>query len=56
MVGAHRLGFNIIFIKNGIGEDVFPEIPIEQARGDYFNHQEMGALWESIKHYPWVEV
>lgn len=56
MVGAHRLGFNIIFIKNGIGEDVFPEISLEKARGDYFNHQEMGAVWESIKGYPWVEV
>ncbi len=56
MVGVHRLGFNIIFIKNGIAEDIFPEISPETARGDYFNHKEMNALWESIKHHPWVEV
>jgi len=56
MVGAHKLGFNIIFIKKGIGEDVFPEISPEEARGAYFNHEEMGKLWESIKDHPWVEV
>ena len=56
MVGAHRLGFNIIFIKNGIAEDIFPEISPEKARGEYFNHDEMGKVWESIKHHPWVEV
>jgi hypothetical protein len=56
MVGAHKLGFNIIFIKNGIAEDVFPEISLEQARGPYFNHIEMGKDWESIKDYAWVEV
>jgi len=56
LVGAHRLGFNVIFIKNGIAEDAFPEISLEQARGPYFNHEEMGKLWESIKHHPWVEV
>ena len=56
MVGAHKMGFNIIFIKNGIGEDSFPEISLEQARGEYFNHKEMTAVWDSLKGYPWVEV
>lgn len=56
LVGAHRLGFNIIFIKNGIADDIFPEISLEKARGQYFNSEEMGKLWQSIKDYPWVAV
>lgn len=56
LVASHRFGFNLIFIKNGEGENEFPEINLETARGPYFNYDERMALWEKIKDYPWREV
>jgi hypothetical protein len=29
LVGANELGFNFIFIKNGIGDDLIPEVNVE---------------------------
>lgn len=31
LVGCNRLCFNAIFVRDGIGEDVLPEVPVEQC-------------------------
>ena len=56
LIGAHKLGFNVIFLRNDIAQNEFPEISLEEARGMYFDHSAMNQQWEDIKHFPWVEV
>lgn len=31
LVGANELGFNFIFVKNGYGDDLLPEVPVESV-------------------------
>ena len=56
LVAANRMGFNVIFMRNDTGNDIFPEISLEAARGNFINHKEMSELWDSLKNYPWVTV
>jgi hypothetical protein len=55
-VGSQSLGFNAFFIKNGIGEDFLPEVPVEdifkQAKVMYCIRDRV----EQVKHLPWIEV
>ncbi len=56
LIGTNRLGYNAFFLKNGIGEDVFPEISV----GSCFDHPKVKKGMESrfppIKDLPWVKV
>ena len=31
LIGSHRHGFNLIFLRNGIGQDIFPEVDYTQC-------------------------
>ena len=56
LVGINHLVDNAYFVKNGIGEDVLPEISVNSC----FYHQKakMGieTRYPEIKDLPWVEV
>lgn len=56
LVAANRMGFNVIFMRNDTGNDIFPEISLKTARGNFINHKEMSEVWNSLKNYPWVNV
>jgi hypothetical protein len=49
LVGSHRLGFNAFFVCDGVGEELFPEVP---AR-DGLAYSEPDVDWDGR---PWVEV
>ena len=56
LIGAHKFGFNVIFMRNDVGTEDFPAIDLESARGMYFDEEKMGKQWEDIKDLAWERV
>lgn len=56
LVGCNRYGYNAFFVKQGVGEEVLPEIATKVC----FQHPKtawgMEHRWPTVKHLPWVEV
>jgi len=56
LVGTNRYGYNAFYIKNGIGEDYFPEIQVT----DCFSHPKvksgMDTRYPEIKDLPWQKI
>lgn len=56
LVGVNRYGFNAFFVKNGLCEDVLPEIEVASC----FNHPKVKKgvteRYPAVKDLPWVEV
>ena len=55
LVGAHRFGFNAFFVKNGVGEEFFPEVTSGCCLTDPFS-QKRRRDWEQVSSMPWDEV
>lgn len=45
LVGANELGFNLIFVKNGLGENHLPEVTVESV----LQHQSVKESWKSFE-------
>ncbi len=56
LVGVQRLGFNAIFLEDGIGEDVLPEVDVHSCIDFPFVKWAQNDLLRRVKHLPWVEV
>jgi len=54
LVGANDLGFNFIFVKNGLAEDLLPAVPVESVL-THPSVQESYAKFEPIKDWDYVE-
>lgn len=56
LVGCNRYGYNAFFVKNPLGENELPEIPV----ADCFKHPKvlwgMRERFPIVKDFPWVEV
>jgi len=55
LVGAINYGFNTIYIKNGIGEDVLPGVPVESILRHPRN-QERQKFFDPIKNWDYIHV
>ena len=54
LVGANDLGFNFIFVKNGLGEDELPEVSVESV----LQHPSVKESWkrfEPVKDWEFIE-
>jgi hypothetical protein len=56
LIGSHRLGFNAIFMLNGIGTEYFPEVTVESVLSDPYTKLRNATSWKEIKDLPWVTV
>lgn len=56
LVGSHRLGFNVFFVKNGVGEEYFPEVDPESCLKDPFTLETQKRRWPAAKKKNWVKV
>ena len=56
LVGVNQYQYNAFFIKNGLGDDLIPEIPAK----DCFGHPKVAwgirERFPTTKDFPWVEV
>ena len=55
LVGTHRFGFNAFFVKNGVGEQFFPEVVTSCCLGDPFSEKRRSD-WSVVAKLPWHEV
>lgn len=56
LIGTHRYGFNAFFMKNGVGEDFFPEVDPASCLQDPYTLKEQAAVWPKIKDLGWQKV
>lgn len=56
LVGAHRFGFNAFFIKNGIGEEFFPEVDVASCIQDPYSMLARKDRWPLVRDRQWQEV
>lgn len=55
LVGANHYGFNTIYVKRELGEDILPEVSVESILSHPRN-KERAKLFEPIKDWEYVEV
>jgi hypothetical protein len=56
LVGAHRFGFNAFFLKNGVGEQFFPEVDAAFCVQDPFSELARRERWPLAKQFNWQKV
>ena len=56
MIGAHRHGFNVFFLRYDEGTQFFPEVSIEEVQANYWTTFSQNERWPLVKHMPWVKV
>jgi hypothetical protein len=54
LVGANDLGFNFIFVKNGLADDLLPEVKVETLL-QHPSTQEGFKKFEDIKDWEYLE-
>ena len=55
LVGTHRFGFNAFFVKDGVGNDFFPEVVASSCLSDPFSEKRRHD-WAKVASMPWHEV
>jgi hypothetical protein len=55
LIGAHRHGFNVFFMRDDVGTEIFPAITVEQVH-DNSATRKARIAWPSLKDLPWVTV
>ena len=56
LVGTHRFGFNAFFVKNGIADDLLPEVSPESCATDPFTRLAQETRWPGMSGKPWQSV
>jgi hypothetical protein len=56
LIGSHRFGFNAFFMKNGIGEEFFPEVTVHSCQTDPVSVRLQKERWPEIQKFNWKEV
>lgn len=56
LIGTHRFGFNAFFIKNGVGEEFFPEVDVDSCLQDPYSSLVRKEKWPLAKEFNWQEV
>jgi hypothetical protein len=56
LIGSNRYGFNAFFLRNGIGEQYFPEVPAAQCLQHPHAVQARLNRLPQVLQYPWIEV
>jgi len=56
LVGTHRFGFNAFFIRNGVGEDFFPEVDPASCLNDPVSTALRKTRWPKTSQFDWQEV
>ena len=56
MIGAHRYGFNVLFLRDDEGTQFFPEVSIEDVHDNHWTRWGQANRWPLVKDMPWREV
>jgi hypothetical protein len=56
LIGAHKHGFNVVFLRNDIGQDIFPAVSIEDVHNNIWTRRGQEERWKLVSDMNWVEV
>jgi hypothetical protein len=56
LIGAHRFGFNAFFMKDGIGEEFFPEVDVASCLCDPVTVRLRAERWPAVQKLGWQRV
>lgn len=56
LIGGHRHGFNVFFLREDEGAQFFPEVSIEEVQDNYWTRWSQANRWPKVKDMPWQEV
>ncbi len=56
LVGVNRYGFNAFYLREDVGVDHFPEVPVGDCFGHPKTRQGMADRFPLVQNMPWVEV
>ncbi|MEZ0359016.1 hypothetical protein [Mycobacterium sp. SA01] len=56
LIGAHRHGFNVFFMRNDVGRELFPEILISEIHDNPWTHHGQSDRWPAVRDMGWQEV
>lgn len=56
LIGSHRHGFNVFYLRNDEGGDFFPEVTIESVHQNPYTTWGQTHRWPSVRDKPWVRV
>jgi hypothetical protein len=56
LIGAQRYGFNAFFMRDGVGEDIFPEVSPKECLKHPRNGAKAAERLKKVKDLDWVEV
>lgn len=56
LIGGHKHGFNVFFMRNDMGQDLFPSLSIEEVHNNLWTRIGQSERWPLVKDMPWVEV
>jgi hypothetical protein len=55
LIGCHKYGFNVIFMRNDVGSEWFREISHEKCLENSYT-KERRKVWSGVSNLPWVNV
>ena len=56
LIGAHKHGFNVFFLRNDIAQDIFPEVSIDHVHNNLWTKIGQQQRWPLVKDKPWIKV
>jgi hypothetical protein len=56
LIGSHRFGFNVMFMRSDVGVGIFPEVPMEKIHNKGWPRDCQARKWPLVKDYPWLTV
>jgi hypothetical protein len=56
LIGAHRHGFNALFLREDEGREFFPEVSVEEVHDNYWTKLGQDSRWPLVKDMNWVKV
>jgi hypothetical protein len=56
LIGSHKYGFNLIFMRNDIGNKYFPEVELGEISNNQYTIISKETRWPFVKDALWVKV
>lgn len=56
LIGSHRYGFNVFFLRNDIASDLFPEVEVAAIHDNPSTRQGRERRWPKVKDMSWETV
>lgn len=56
LIGSHRHGYNVFFLREDVGKDVFPEVSIDAVHNNPWTRYGQSMRWPMVRDMEWQEV